>query len=163
MRLLLVTSVVCAASASVALAAPRTVSTSGLHVTVPAGWHATVSKTPSCDPERLIVASSAPLHVAARGRLALPGRTDVLVLLLEDRYVRDRPVGGLPRPPRFSVRWHRLVRVQGDCGLPVAPAFMRYFRSRGRYLGFIVYPGAHVGTATRAKTLALMDSLRVSS
>jgi hypothetical protein len=118
-----------------------------------------VSKTPSCDPERLIVASSAPVHVTASGRVAAPGRTDVVVVLLEDRHVRPR--GDLRRPAHFSVRWNRLVRVQGDCGLPNVPAFIRYFKTHGRYLGFIVYPGARVGAATRAKTLALMDSLHL--
>jgi hypothetical protein len=39
---------------------------------------------------------------------------------------------------------------------------MRYFKVDGRYLGFIVYPGRRVGTRTRAQTLALMDSLRVT-
>jgi hypothetical protein len=146
-------------SISVALAALGAVATSGLQLTVPAGWHATVSKTPRCDPERLIVASSAPVHVSARGRVAAPGRSDVLVLLLEDRHVRPR--GDLRRPAHFSVRWNRLVRVQGDCGLPNAPAFIRYFKTGGRYIGFIVYPGTHVGGATRAKTLALMDSLHL--
>ena len=160
MRLLLVTGFVCALSASVAFAAGPTVSTSGLRMSVPPGWHAVVSKTRSCDPERLIVASSAPIRVAASGGLAAPDRSQVLVVLLEDRQVR--PVGDLRRPTRFSVRWNRLTRVQGDCGLPDAPAFLRYFKSHGRYLGFIVYPGARVGNATRTKTLALMDSLRVS-
>ena len=40
---------------------------------------------------------------------------------------------------------------------------MRYFKSHGRYLGFIVYPRAPVGASTRAKTLALMDSVRISA
>ena len=160
MRFLLV-AVGFGAFVSVALAAPPAVSASGVRLKIPAGWHATVSKTPSCDPERLIVSSSAPLHVTASGRVAAPEPTDVVVVLLEDRHVR--PLGDLRRPAHFSVRWNRLVRVRGDCGLPNAPAFIRYFKTQGRYLGFIVYPGAHVGKATRAKTLALMDSLRVSA
>ena len=40
---------------------------------------------------------------------------------------------------------------------------MRYFKTHGRYLGFIVYPGARVGKTTRAKTLAVMNSVRVSA
>lgn len=159
MRVLLAASL--ALVAGVAPAA-RTISTSGVRLTVPAGWHSVVSKTPSCDPERLIVASSAPVRVSATGRLAAPARAEVLVLLLEDRQARDRPVGDLRRPRHFSVAWTRLRRLDGTgCGFPDARMFMRYFESHGRYLGFIVYPGADVGPATRAKTLALMDSLRV--
>ena len=39
---------------------------------------------------------------------------------------------------------------------------MHYFKTHGRYLGFIVYPGSDVDALTRAKTLALMDSVRVT-
>jgi hypothetical protein len=49
------------------------------------------------------------------------------------------------------------------CGNPDAPAFMRYFETRSRYMGFIVYPGAQTVQQVRAETLAVMDSLRVSS
>lgn len=165
MRVLLATGLsLCAALVPPALAAApaRTISTSGVRLGVPAGWHALVSTTPRCDPERLVVASSAPVRVSATGRLSAPGRGDVLVLLLEDRQARDRPVGDLRRPGHFSVAWARLRRLDGSgCGFPDAPMFMRYFESHGRYLGFIVYPGARVGAATRAQTLALMDSLHV--
>ncbi len=40
---------------------------------------------------------------------------------------------------------------------------MHYVKIRRRYLGFIVFPGAHARPSTRAKALALMDSLRVTS
>ena len=39
---------------------------------------------------------------------------------------------------------------------------MHYFKTHGRYLGFIVYPGSDIGASARAKALALMDSLRVT-
>ena len=159
MRFLLFTGLAFVLSASVALARPRTIASSGVRLNVPAGWHAVVSKTPSCDPERLIVASSAPVPVVAGGRVATPGRANVVVVLLEDRHAR--PLGDLRRPAHFSVKWNRLVRVQGCGGLP-ARGFIRYFESDRRYLGFIVYPGARVGQATRAKTIALMDSLQIS-
>jgi len=38
---------------------------------------------------------------------------------------------------------------------------MRYFKTHSRHIGFIVYPGAQIGSNTRSKTLAVMDSLRV--
>lgn len=38
---------------------------------------------------------------------------------------------------------------------------MRYIRTHGRYLGFIVYPGTVVDATTRETTLTLMDSLHV--
>jgi hypothetical protein len=40
---------------------------------------------------------------------------------------------------------------------------MHYFKTHGRYLGFIVYPGADVDARTHAATLTVMDSLRVGS
>jgi hypothetical protein len=40
---------------------------------------------------------------------------------------------------------------------------MHYFKTHGRYLGFIVYPGAGLGSSIRAKTLTVMDSLHVSN
>jgi len=155
---------ICASAASAAVAAlpPRHISTSGVRVVVPAGWHAFVSTTPRCDPERLLIASSTPIHFSG-ARLEPPARGNVVLLLLEDRYVQDRPSGDLRRPAHFSVAWNRLVHLKTFCGLPNARAVMRYFTSHGRYLGFIVYPGTHVGSTVRAKTLALMDSLRVST
>jgi hypothetical protein len=150
------------ASATFAASQLGTVSSAGVRLVVPAGWHAVVSKTPSCDPERLIAASSARIRFGSGGRLAAPGKGHVLVLLLDDRLRQDRPVGDLERPAHFSVTWNRLVRLQGGCGLPNTPAFMRYFKTRNRYLGFIVYPGASVDNQRRAQTLAMMDSLRVS-
>jgi hypothetical protein len=84
---------------------------------------------------------------------------------LEDRQARDRPVGNLRRPRRFTVDWQRLQALSPDgyCGNPRGPAAMHYFKTHRRYLGFILYPGYHVGASTRAKTLALMDSLRVTT
>jgi hypothetical protein len=39
---------------------------------------------------------------------------------------------------------------------------MGYFKTRNRYFGFIVYPGAHLDNQRGAQTLAAMDSLRVN-
>jgi hypothetical protein len=139
----------------------RTVSTAGGSVQIPAGWQAQSAKTPSCDPERRIVASSAPTRIRAGGGLSSPPAGGVLVLLLEDRYRQDRPVGKLHRPRHFAVTWNQLTQIKPSCGLPSTPAYTRYFKTHGRYLGFIVYPGTAVGTATREATLKLMDSLRI--
>jgi hypothetical protein len=128
---------------------------------VPAGWHAVVARTPACDPQRLIIVSSAPLRIGSGGRLPPPRKGQVVILLLEDRYRQDRPVGDLQRPQHFSITWNRLVRLKPICGNPNAPAFMRYFKTQGRYIGFIVYPGARLDSNTRSQTLAVMDSLRV--
>ncbi|MHB8469021.1 MAG: hypothetical protein ACYDCH_04595 [Gaiellaceae bacterium] len=141
----------------------RTITTAGATLRVPAGWHAVVAATPTCDPERLIVVSSAPLRVGSDGQLARPGKGQVLLLLLEDRSRQDRPEGDLQRPAHFSIRWNRLVSVKSICGNPSAPAFMRYIKTHGRYIGFSVYPGSPIASHTRAMTLAVMDSLRVTS
>lgn len=88
------------------------------------------------------------------------------MLLLEDRYVQDRPFGNLRRPAHFTIAWNSLIRLEGSggpCGNPSAPASMHYFKTHGRYLGFIVYPGEKIGSRARAKTLAAMDSLRVGA
>jgi hypothetical protein len=155
-----------AAPVSLAMRASATISTAGATLSIPSGWHAAVARTPSCDPERLIVMSSAPLRVSASGQVAAPRSGQVVLLLLEDRYVQDRPSGDLRRPAHFRIAWNSLVRIKpsgGPCGNPNAPAYMHYFKTHGRYLGFIVYPSKKIGPRTRAKTLAVMDSLRVSA
>ena len=78
--------------------------------------------------------------------------------------MQDRPSGDLRRPRHFTVDWDslRTLAPDGYCGNPRGPAAMHYFKTHGRYLGFIVYPGSDVGASARAKTLALMDSLRVT-
>jgi hypothetical protein len=85
----------------------------------------------------------------------------VLVVLLEDRYRQDRPVGDLRRTQHFAVTWARLSRVKPSCGLPGSPGYMRYVKTHGRYLGFIVYPGSAVDAKTREATVTLLDSLEV--
>ena len=139
----------------------REVSTSGVRLVVPKGWHGAVARAARCDPERLIVVSSGRIRFGSEGSLEAPREGDVLVVLLEDRLRKDRPLGNLQKPAHFSVTWNRLVRVQGDCGLPNAAAFMRYFEVDSRYLGFLIYPGTPVALRRRAETLAVMDSLRV--
>jgi hypothetical protein len=139
----------------------RTASTAGVSLQLPAGWQAQITKTPACDPERLIVASSTPTHIAPSGRLRSPPAGAVLVVLLEDRYRQDRPLGDLRRPQHFSGNWNHLAQIKPSCGLPASPAYMHYVKTHGRYLGFIVYPGSAVDATTRAATIALMDSLHV--
>jgi hypothetical protein len=140
----------------------RTASTAGVSLQLPAGWQAQITKTPACDPERLIVASSTPTHIAPSGRLRSPPAGAVLVVLLEDRYRQDRPLGDLRRPQNFAVSWNHLAQIKPSCGLPASPAYMHYVKTHGRYLGFIVYPGSAVDAKTRAATIALMDSLHVN-
>jgi hypothetical protein len=167
MRYLLVAALLACGSLSVAAATgtPSTISAVGVTLRVPAGWRAAVAKTPDCDPERLIVISSARLKISASGHVAAPAPGQVVILLLEDRYVQDRPTGNLRRPVHFRIAWSRLVKPEpsGYCGSPTAPAAMHYFKTDGRYLGFIVYPGAGIGSSIRAKTLTVMDSLHVSN
>lgn len=142
----------------------RTISTSRVTLRLPSGWHAAVSRTPDCDPERLIVASSERLRISASGRVASPTRHAVVVLLLEDRQVQDRPSGDLRRPRHFEIVWSNLrtLAPDGYCRNPRGPAAMHYFKTHDRYLGYIVYPGTSVGRQTRAQTLTLMDSLQVT-
>lgn len=140
----------------------RTVSRAGVSLRIPAGWQAETAKVVTCDPERLIVASSRPIRIGPNAGLPSPHAGAVLVVLLEDRYRQDRPPGNLHRPRHFVVTWHHLTHIKPSCGLPASPAYMRYFKTHGRYLGFIVYPGGAVTAKTRAATLRLMDSLRLN-
>jgi hypothetical protein len=154
-----------AGSATAARLKPHdTISTSGVTLWLPAGWHAVVSRTPDCDPERLIVASSEPLRISASGRVASPRSRAVIVLLLEDRQLQDRPSGDLGLPRHFHVDWNSLRTLEPDgfCGNPKGPAVMHYFKTHNRYLGYIVYPGSNAGLRVRKQTLTLMDSLRVT-
>jgi hypothetical protein len=143
----------------------RTVSAAGVSVQLPAGWVGRRSSTPGCDPRRLLVASSSRPGVRAGGGIAAAARGQVIVAVMEDVQVQDRPVGDLRRPRHFQIDWSslRILAPDGFCGNPKGPAVMHYFKTRGRYLGFIVYPGRNVTARTRAQTLALMDSLRVAA
>ncbi len=150
----------------VALAAQSagTISTAGATLRVPAGWHAKIAKTPKCDPERLIVVSNAPLRISTEGQIAEPNVGEVVILLLEDNKVTPNLSVLRGRPDHFTVAWKGLVSLNpaNFCGNPNAPASMRYFKTHGRYLGFIVYPGVKVSAQTRAKTVGVMNSLRVN-
>lgn len=151
--------------AAVSAARDRVISDGRVHLTIPAGWEASSSKSTICDPQRLLVASSAPIRFRSSGHLSAPGPGQVLVLVMEDRDVQDRPAGDLRRPNRFTLAWSGLRHLDGGsaCGLPDAPAYLRYFKTHGRYIGFIVFPGHRVISRTRAKTLAVMDSIRVDA
>lgn len=167
MRLIIATSLLALAVSPTALSAPRdrVISDSGVHLTIPVGWQASTSKGTICDPQRLLVASSASIHFRSGGHLSAPAPGQVLVLVMEDRYVQDRPAGDLRRPNHFAVSWDQLRHLDGGsaCDLPDSPAYLRYFKTHGRYIGFIVFPGRQVSSSTRAKTLVVMDSIRVNA
>jgi hypothetical protein len=150
-------------AATPAGSAGRTATYAGVSLRVPAGWYAASAPTPTCDPERLLAVSSAPLrpYEAHRG-FALPRRPgSVLVFVLEDRLREDRPAGDLRRPTHFTVDWGHLRRLEPCCQSPTAPAFLRYVKQSGRYVGFVVYPVGTIDPTTRSETLGLLDSLRV--
>ena len=136
---------------------------SGVSVRLPAGWQWAVARTPQCDPQRLLVASSAPVRIGAGGRLAAPGAGVVTVLVVEDVQVEDRPVGNLRRPRHFTIDWGNLRTYEPDgfCGNPRGAAAVHYVKLGGRYIGLIVHPGVGVSDLVREQTLALLDSLRV--
>jgi hypothetical protein len=154
-----------AVAAGVAVSAPRRISSAGVSLQLPPGWAGKASRTRGCDPRRLLVASSSRLRISATGRIGSPRAGEVLVAVMEDIQVQDRPVGDLRRPRHFQVDWAylRTLAPDGFCGNPKGPAAMHYFKTHGRYLGFIVYPGRRVTAQTRAQTLEFMDSLRVTS
>ena len=121
------------------------VSSHGLSVRVPAGWRGAAASS-DCDPtERLRI-------VAPRGT--------VVVLVLEDHV--NHPVGDLRRPARFHVPWDRLTRLEGCCGTPAGPGYLRWFRRRGRLIGVLVHPRGSPPPPVRAQTDALLDSLLVA-
>ncbi|HZP73444.1 MAG TPA: hypothetical protein VFA97_08720 [Gaiellaceae bacterium] len=139
----------------------ETATSAGVQVTIPAGWHADTNRAPACDPARLMLLSSGPIRTAHTGGLLPPTRDQVLVAVVEDH--ANLPVGNLHRPARFSVDWSHPLRLEGSgCGVPDAPASMHWFHTHGRYLGLTVFPGSDVAAATRAQTIAVMDSLRVT-
>jgi hypothetical protein len=147
-------------AAGAASAKAHTVASAGLQLTLPAGWQADRNKLLSCDPERLILVSSSPIRTAHTGGLLPPSRGQVLIMVVEDHV--NLPSGNLHRPPHFTVTWNRLARLEGGCGNPHTPVAIRFFHTHGRYLGFDVYPGPGLSAKTRAQTLAVMDSLRVT-
>jgi len=167
MKLMVVTALLALAVSPAALSArrDRVISDAGVHLTIPPGWQASTSKSTLCDPQRLLVASSASIHFRSAGHLSAPAPGQVVVLVMEDRYVQDRPTGDLRRPNHFTVAWNHLRHLDGGsaCGLPDAPAYLRYFKTRGRYIGFIAFPGRRLSSTTRAKTTIVMDSIRVDA
>jgi hypothetical protein len=133
----------------------------GLQLTLPAGWHGMTfdPRLSTCDPSTLAVAGTATPRIGSKG-WTLPGRGQVLVFVEEDHV--NKPVGDLRRPARFHIPWTRLQRLEGCCGLPAARGATIWFRQRRRYLGFLVYAGPGVSSATRHATQRLLDSLVVS-
>ena len=139
----------------------RTVASAELQLTIPAGWQADQNKLLSCDPQRLLLVSSSSIRAAHTGGLLPPRRGQVLIMVVEDHV--NLPTGNLHRPSHFTIAWSRLKRLDGGgCGDPQTPVAMHFFHTHGRYLGFVVYPGPSLSAKTRAQTLAVMDSLRVT-
>jgi hypothetical protein len=136
------------------------VESAGVQATIPAGWRADTNKALACDPQRLMLLSSQPIRTARTGGLLAPTAGQVEIAVVEDHV--NLPSGNLHRPTRFSVDWSHPARLEGSCGSPDAPASMHWFRTDGRYLGLTVYPGSHVPAATRARTIAVMDSVRLT-
>jgi hypothetical protein len=135
------------------------VHTHGLTIDVPAGWQIAHDAHGYCDPERLLVVSSAPIRHAKNGNIAAPARGQVIVAVLEDHAFK--PAGDLRRPLHFAIDWQSTHEIVPCCGTPDGPASMHWFRQGGRYLGFIVYIGRDVPTARRAATEHMLDSLRL--
>jgi hypothetical protein len=138
----------------------QNVESAGVQATIPVSWRADTNKALSCDPQRLMLLSSQPIRTAHTGGLLAPTRSQVVIAVVEDHV--NLPSGNLQRPARFSIDWNHPVRLKGSCGSPDAPASMHWFRTNGRYLGLTVYAGSHISAATRAQTIAIMDSLRVT-
>jgi hypothetical protein len=129
----------------------------GVTVNVPVGWHVAHDAHGYCDPERLLVVSSAPIRHVKNGNIAAPSRGQVIVAVLEDHAFK--PAGDLRRPRHFAIDWQSTSEIAPCCGTPDGPASMHWFRQRGRYLGFIVYIGRDVPAARRAATEHMVDSL----
>jgi hypothetical protein len=134
------------------------VHTHGVTVDVPAGWH-TAQARGDCDPEQLLVVSSAPIRHTKSGGFARPSPGQVLVFLLEDHAFK--PAGDLRRPRHFRVAWQTKHGLEPCCGEPDGPASMHWFRQRGRYLGFVVFINGDVPATRRATTEHMLDSLRL--
>ena len=83
------------------------------------------------------------------------------MFVLEDRLREDRPTGDLRRPPHFTITWENLRRLEPCCQSPTAPAYLRYVKQQGRYVGFVVYPIGRIGAETKSETLRVLDSLTI--
>jgi hypothetical protein len=136
------------------------VHTHGVTLDVPTGWHVVHAAPGYCDPQQLLVVSSAPIRHTKSGNMTAPTRRQVLVTVLEDHV--NKPVGDLRRPRHFAIDWQTTREIAPCCGSPDGPASMHWFRQGGRYLGFIVYNGRGVPTARRAATEHMLDSLRLA-
>jgi hypothetical protein len=134
--------------------------THGVTVDVPKGWHVTrAAPAGYCDPERLLVVSSAPIRHARNGNIAAPARGQVIVAVLEDHAYK--PAGNLRRPRHFAIDWQSTREIAPCCGTPDGPASMHWFEQEARYIGFIVYIGRGVPAGRRAATEQMVDTLQV--
>jgi hypothetical protein len=133
--------------------------THGVTVDVPVDWQIAHDAHGYCDPEKLLLVSSAPIRHAKNGNIAAPARGQVIVAVLEDHAFK--PGGDLRRPGHFAIDWQSTREIAPCCGTPDGPASMHWFRQGGRYLGFIVYIGRSVPAARRAATEHMVDSIRL--
>lgn len=131
----------------------------GVSVTVPPGWQLVrqpVAES-TCDPvQRLALATyRLPLTGASIGSVP---RDQALVIVLEDHV--NSPAGYHPKPRRIRLAWTRPSRFEGCCGLPTAPGWEVFFRSRGRDLIVLVHAGPELDAGRRAQILRVLASVQ---
>ena len=115
----------------------RTISTHGLRITVPDGWHRAGLLSDCSDPRQV---------------LALARRNDAMILILERRD------GSFPARSTFRLT-PRPTRFEGCCGQPTGPGYRFAFRDRGRNFYAFVYAA---GRANAARAAAVLNTLGVS-
>ena len=135
---------------AVALAAIAGALGHGVSAPVPPGWHLVAQQVEAsaCDPVERLALATYRLPPASREITRIP-RGQALVIVLED-HVNPRS-SYHSKPRRIPIAWRRASRFEGCCGLPTAPGWEFFFRSRGRDLVVLVHVGPDLAPRRRTQ------------
>ena len=125
---------------------------------VPPGWQVVSQSVEesSCDPVQRLALATYQLPLMGGSIDSIP-RNQALVIVLEDHV---NPPSNYDRKPRhIRLRWQRPTQFEGCCGLPTAPGWEVFFRSRGRDLVVQVHAGRNLRPRRRAQILRILPSI----
>ena len=130
----------------------------GVAADVPPGWHVVSQSVEqsTCDPVQRLALATYQLPLMGGSIDSIP-RNQALVIVLEDHV---NPPSNYDRKPRhIRLRWQRPTQFEGCCGLPTAPGWEVFFRSRGRDLVVQVHAGRNLRPGRRAQILRILSSV----
>jgi hypothetical protein len=130
----------------------------GVAAAVPPGWHVVAQQIEesTCDPVERLALATYGLPPIGLQITRIP-RGQALVIVLEDHV--NSPSGYHRKPQPVRIAWQRPERFEGCCGLPTAPGWELFFRSRGRDLIVLVHVGRDLQQQRRGQILRIVSSI----